>query len=642
MDLEALQRKLSEQKPLQRILSVERETVNEDDRTIELSVSSEFPVERWFGMEILDHNTASIRWSRLNDGAAVRDTHYGDQIGVILRAWIDDKTKKLRVLMQFSKNTPRAVEVWKDVADGIRRNVSIRYMVHKLILEKEEENMDTYRATDWEPIHVSFEPDAADPTVGVGRSANDEGIIPIKLDAARDLEEQVNELNNNPEIKSKLQIVLTKNRSVQMTDEEKRQLEDQQRAAIDKAKEEGGEIAAKEASSISAMAREYAEKFPGINVYQEGLNFVQQKKSARDFSDFLLSKMKDPEATRKPSNLLGLTDKEVRQFSISRLIASADRDSNVKADFEREVSEAWRGKNRYAKESHLSIPPDVLLRGFGNRDLTVGVAAAGGNLKGTEHLAASFIEMARNKTVVAGLGAVILDGLTGDISIPTQTAATTVQWIGEDAAADQADPAFGQKTASPKTASANTAYSRKLLLQSSPAIDMLVESDLIKTVAIARDYAALQGAGGNAPVGISQTNGVGAIDGTGLNWAKIVEAEKKVQVANLDVNSMAYVTNPGVRAICKTRQKAENQAIYLMSEDGKLNGYNSAMTNQIAAANMQFGDYSQLVVCEWGGVDILVDPFTQAKKGQTIIVIFLSMDIVVRYAGAFVVYTGIN
>lgn len=647
-----------EQKEFQRLLRFEPETIKEEEKTIELSVSSEFPVERWFGFEILDHNNNSIRWARLNDGAAVRDTHYGDQIGVILRAWIDGATKKLRVLMQFSKNTPRAVEIWKDVVDKIRRNVSIRYIVHKIVLEKEEGETATYRATDWEPIHVSFEPDAADPTVGVGRSAPasqgssaasgvQDGIIPVKLDVTRDLDEQVKELNNSPELKSKLHIVLTNQRSNKMaevilTEEEKRQLQDKQDKAIEKARNEGGETAAMAAKNISKMARDYAAELPGINLYDEALVFIEGKKSAEEFSNHILAKMKDPKATARPSRELGLTPAEKKKFSFARLIASADPALKVKADFEREVSEAWRDKNGFAKESHFSIPPDVLMRGFGSRDLTVGAPTAGGNLVGTQHMAGNFIELARNKTVVANMGAIVLDGLVGDIAIPTQTGASVVQWVGEDVAADQADPAFGQKTATPKTASANTAFSRKLLLQSSPSIDMLVEQDLIKVVAIARDSASLHGAGGTQPVGLVGVDGVGPVNGAGLNWPKVVDSEKLVQIANLDVATMGYITNPSVGALLKTREKVAGYPVFLMGEDRRLNGYRTEITNQAGAGYMHFGDWSQMVICEWGGVDVLIDPYTLATKGQIRVVIFISMDIVVRYAGAFVITSGIN
>ena len=98
----------------------------------ELTVSSEEPYERFWGIEILDHNSKSIRLNRLNDGAAVLIDHNSDQVGVVEKAWIEDK--KLKTSLRFSQN-PKGREIKKDVDDGIRKNVSIGYRIHDLKLE---------------------------------------------------------------------------------------------------------------------------------------------------------------------------------------------------------------------------------------------------------------------------------------------------------------------------------------------------------------------------------------------------------------------------------------------------------------------------------------------------------------------------
>ncbi len=151
-----------------------KESVNEETRTVELSFSSEEPYERWiFGeraMEILDHSPGAMRLSRLNDGGALlMDHNTKDQIGVIEKAEIG-QDRKGRALVRFGKSA-RAEEVFQDVIDGIRKNVSFSYDTHVWKIEKEESGMKWYRMTDFEPLEISLVSVPADKSVGVGRSA---------------------------------------------------------------------------------------------------------------------------------------------------------------------------------------------------------------------------------------------------------------------------------------------------------------------------------------------------------------------------------------------------------------------------------------------------------------------------------------
>jgi len=166
-------RKIKQEGPLYRAASFDRETLKTDDRTVELSFSSEEPYERYFGWETLDHSPKSVRLARLNEGGAVLvDHNTRDMVGVIEKAWIGPD-RKGRALVRFGKST-RAEEILTDVTDGIRRNCSVSYDVHKMILEKSEGDVDYYRVTDWEPLEVSLVSVPADMTVGVGRSAGNQ------------------------------------------------------------------------------------------------------------------------------------------------------------------------------------------------------------------------------------------------------------------------------------------------------------------------------------------------------------------------------------------------------------------------------------------------------------------------------------
>lgn len=152
-----------------RAFTIDANAIDEAARTAWLSIASDRPYERWWGVEILDMGKKSIRAERLDAGAALLVGHDpADQVGVVERYEITSD-KKLRILARFSKSA-RAEEIWRDVLDGIRRNASVGYVIHDLVLEKQEGDTNTYRVTDWEPLEGSLVSVPADPSVGVGRS----------------------------------------------------------------------------------------------------------------------------------------------------------------------------------------------------------------------------------------------------------------------------------------------------------------------------------------------------------------------------------------------------------------------------------------------------------------------------------------
>jgi hypothetical protein len=153
------------------------ENPDSEKRTVEFSFSSETPVERWFGDEILDHDSKSVRLNWLKSGNApfLADHNPNDQIGVIEEAEISSD-RKGRCVVRFSKSA-RAEELFQDVIDGIRVNVSVGYRIHAATLEdfsEDDDKNDVYRVHDWEPVEVSLVSIPADQSVGVGRGEDGE------------------------------------------------------------------------------------------------------------------------------------------------------------------------------------------------------------------------------------------------------------------------------------------------------------------------------------------------------------------------------------------------------------------------------------------------------------------------------------
>lgn len=175
---------------VERAFTVERDSIDKEKRTAWLSIASEQPYQRWWGIEVLDLAKNSIRAARLRAGAPLLVGHdTADHVGVVEDFEIT-ADRKLRILARFGRSA-RAEEVWQDVLDGIRRNTSVGYVIHDLVLERQEEGINTYRVTDWEPYEGSLVAVPADPTVGVGRDDDTESGAPAQLTEERSMPEEI-------------------------------------------------------------------------------------------------------------------------------------------------------------------------------------------------------------------------------------------------------------------------------------------------------------------------------------------------------------------------------------------------------------------------------------------------------------------
>lgn len=598
---------------VQRAFTVDRAAISEDARTIELAFSSETPYERWWGIEVLDNNPTAVRLGRLTSGGPLLMDHdTRDQIGAVESVRID-ADRVGRAVVRFGKSA-RAQEVWQDVQDGIRRNVSVGYAIHKATLvETSDTGLDTYRVTDWEPLEISLVSVPADATVGIGRSAADGGDNPIQtLTPERTMPE-----------------ITTTPAPVDMAAIE--------RAAADKA----NQAATTRAADIIAIGEMFA-KQGGEKKASEAL---RAGKSVEQFRADMLQHMATAPV---PTAEIGLSKKEAQRFSFMRALNALanpkDRQAQEAAAFERDCSEAYGAKLGRQAQGFF-VPVEVQ-----QRDMTVGTATAGGHTVATNLLAANFIDLLRNKMALTGLGAQFMGGLVGNIAIPRQTGGATAYWVAESGAPTESHAAFDQVAMSPKTVGAYSDISRKLLLQSSIDVEAFVRNDLATVLALAIDLAAINGQGAsNEPKGVLKVSGIGSVAGgtNGLapTWGNIVDLESQVAVANADVGSMGYLTNAKVRGKLKTSSKVSGQNGFIW-EDGSVNGYNAVVSNQVPSnltkgsaagvcSAIVFGNWADLIVGQWGTLDLMVDPYSGSTSGTVRVVALQDVDIAVRNAVSF-------
>lgn len=587
----------------ERALTFEREAVDVERRTVELSFCSEAPYERFWGTEILDCQPSSIRLGRLRAGGPLLVDHdTRDHVGVIESVRID-ADRVGRAVVRFGKSA-RADEVFNDVVDGIRRSVSVGYVIHKAVLVEMDESGErgTYRVTDWEPYELSIVSVPADPTVGVGRSAD--FFVEERVFA-------MSEMNEGAATTAQID--------------------------VEKIRQEAREAEQKRVATIIAIGEQFKQSALAAEAVRSG-------ESVDAFRARLMDKLASQPLPATASEV-GLSKRETRQYSVLRAIRSiVDRDPSV-APFEREVHKAicQRAGLSEAPNGGIFLPLEVQ-----KRDLTVGTPSAGGYLVSTDLMPSSFIELLRNRSVVAKLGATFLSGLVGNVTIPKQTGAATAYWLAnETTAITESQPTFGQLALTPKNVGAYTEISRQLMMQSSPAADSVVMNDLARVLALAIDKAALEGSGtGGEPTGIANTAGIGSVTGTSLGYSGMLEFQTDVAASNALAENCAYVTTPAVAALLASRQRFSStdtplwKGNILDAED--VCGFRGMSTLQVTAASMIFGDFSQVVIGEWGMLELALNPYANFQAALSGIRAIQTVDVGIRYAGAFSSATSIT
>ena len=567
------------------------EYIDEDNRRVRIGVSSEEPVERSFGMEVLGHGADDIDMTFIESGRAplLLDHDMTKQIGVIEEFKLDEAAKRTVAVVRFGRSD-LAREVFQDVVDGIRMNISVGYKINKL--ERYGKNDETYYKANWTPMEVSSVSVPADQSrlVGVGRSKtlNKEIIM---------TEEVKNEINLD-EVRSK------------SVAEAKVEFKRNSKEIIDLA--------------VKHNRRDLADK-----AIQEGI-------SVGDFRGVLLNEISNDKPLETAE--IGMNDSEVREFSLVKAIRAlanpSDRRAQQDAEFEFECSAA--AARQYGKDAQGIMLPAEVLRNWKQRDINT---SDDSTLIAEDYRAGDFIDVLRNSSSVMQAGATMLRGLQGNVVIPKKTAAASAGWIGtEGNAAAESEFTSGSVTMTPKVIGAFTDATRLLLQQSSLDVENLIRDDLTQSIATAIDLGALAGSGSSGqPTGIANTSGINTTTFAAANptWAEIVAMESAVANDNALNGSLGYICRPADFGTLKTTEKATNTAQFVVNPDNTMNGYNVIRSNQVTSGDFYFGNFADLLIGMYGGLDITVDPYALSTSGGVRIVALQTVDVAVRHAVSF-------
>lgn len=390
----------------------------------------------------------------------------------------------------------------------------------------------------------------------------------------------------------------------------------------------------------------YDAKIAEINSLDEVINRAQ---------GFDVVKNKPLTQLAQRDGTIGMSRNDLENYSIVRAVNAMIEFRKGKANawetfapFEAEASRAAAEKMGKTPQGFF-VPEDVMRE---KRDLNVGSVAAGGYFKATEQM--SMIELLRNRLILGAAGATIITGLRGDVAFPKQTAAGTAYWVAEAGAPTESQQTIGQVAMAPKTVAGWTDYTRKLINQASVDVENFVRSDLTSILGRAIDLAGLHGSGSsNQPTGVAATSGIGSVAG-GTNGAApthvhVTQLEREVAIDNADVGALKYLTNPKVRYKLKNTYRNATYGeipVWGDSKEQPLNGYPSLVSNQVSStltkgtasgvcSALFFGNWAELLLGFWSGLDILVDPYSLSTTGSHRVVAFQDVDVAVRHAESF-------
>ena len=573
-----------------RAMEMEMSPIDEETRTVKIALSSEEPVARSFGNEVLDHGKESIDLSFLASGRAplLLDHDPEKQIGVIKSVKLDENARRLRAEVRFGKGE-LAREAFSDVVDGIRANISVGYSIDKM--ERDRDDKETYRAKSWKPVEASLVSIPADMTVGVGRSGKAENKPVIRTSLKED--NTMSEVN------------------------------------LDAVKAEAQQAAQKNAAQIVELGARH-------NKSDMAREAIAKGQSIDEFRGTLLESIGSTSALE--SQDIGMNEKEVKNFSMMRAIHAlanpTDRRAQEAAAFEFECSRA--AAEQYGTTAQgIMLPADVL-RTWNKRDLN---SSDESELFTDDFRGGDFIDSLRNSSSVMAAGARMLGGLSGDVKIPKKTAAASAAWIAsEGGAATESEMTVGNVSLAPKTLGAFTDVTRQLLIQSSLDVEGLIRDDLVKAMALAIDKAGLEGTGSSGqPTGILSTSGVNTVTNFAAanpTFAEVVTLETAVAEDNALNGNLAYILPASMNGALKTTAKDAGSGQFV-SQGGQINGYNAIVSNQATAGNLYFGNFDDLLIGMFGGLDIVVDPYTASTTGTVRVVALQSVDVGVRHAESF-------
>lgn len=656
-------------------------------RTDTLAFASEQPVDMWYGTEILSMAPGAMRTGVRQQTLPMLFNHDRNDLLGVVEGLVIGPDRKARAQVRYGKDE-RGEWAMQQRADGVLVNVSFMYRVFKFVEDTEAE---TLTAIDWEPYEISLVTVPADPTVGAGRSADtttENGVLIETRSAAaaapalsapgastapgaHSLPQPEQEQSMNVRFRGQHRLLNTaadintagSAGGTAGTTLDATSITNGEPAAR-ALQQQGAEGERARITEIEALCTRY--KLPAelrSGMIKNGATVEQARLTAADEVMKRAATEGKPAADFGNTNNPDLTAKEAARYSMMRAVNASMTGNWKEAGFELECNNhiAQRAGRGPSHKLGFFIPTNLQMAMRAAYTVgTPGAGTTGGTLVATNLLAASFIEVLRNKARVMQLGATMLTGLVGGVDIPRQTGQTSTFWTAEGVNTSEGEATFDKVSLSMKTIGTFSQVTRNMLMQATPDIDMIARADMMASIALGIDLATLSGAGsGGVPLGIGNQSGIGSViggtNGAAISIDNLIDLETQVTAANAPEDTLAYLGNAKTIGSLKKLKSTTGQYLWTGSATGQrsgtpgeINGYTVARSNQARStltkgsssgncSEVFFGAWSEVLIGEWGVLEIVPNPYDTSvyKNGGVLLRALQSIDIGVRHAASF-------
>ncbi|HDD8968739.1 TPA: phage major capsid protein [Escherichia coli] len=634
-----------------------------DQYEFEIAFSSEQPYQRQFWDEqnqemvvldeILVHTPEAVDLSRLNNNAPLLFNHnFDNHIGVVCNARIDTDNVG-RALVKFSKHGTLANDIRNKVIEGTMEKISVGYDIKEYHIDYTKGQL---IVTKWAPYELSFVTVPADDTVGLNRSLN---TITVNLGAKRDMtKEQIEEIKEEQESAQVEETPVEENKEPKVEETQERQVEENKE---DENLEDGKDAKHPESvdddSSTVRETEEVKEEREAAPVEEEKTEEVAERSEedeleireiARELNidDSELARalaIKDmtPEAFRtKALNNITNAQRNNEQINKEQIMEKTFDLNNVirslvdgdvlganEAEYSAMAAGAAMQRGRAARGGSVFVPAAALR------------AAADGNTKTTltavtdeKLLTESYIEMLLPASCLGRLGVTVLSGLNSPIAVPKMTASSVdaFGFVDENGSAPESKATFENVKMAPKTFAGGNPISRQSL-KTVPNIATLITDHINKAVRIKLEQLILSDQDNTrGPKGLVKqlVDGGRVTKKAAFSYKDFLKEIAALTDAGVPAQSIKFAMSGATAAELESTLKDNGVSGYII-ENGKLAGYDVVTSGVIPADHIVLGDFSGIMIGEWGGLELDMDDTTYRAQSAIVPRIWVDLDFTV-------------
>ncbi|MCK3140750.1 phage major capsid protein [Escherichia coli] len=633
-----------------------------DQYEFEIAFSSTQPYQRQFWDEqnqemvvldeILVHTPEAVDLSRLNNNAPLLFNHnFDNHIGVVCNARIDTDNVG-RALVKFSKHGTLANDIRNKVIEGTMEKISVGYDIKEYHIDYTKGQL---IVTKWAPFEISFVTVPADDSVGLNRSLN---TITVNLGAKRDMtKEQIEEIKEEQEPAQVEETPVEENKEPKVEETQERQVEENKE---DENLEDGKDAKHPESvddDSSTVREEEVKEEREAAPVEEEKTEEVAERSE------------EDEEEIRAIARELNIDDEELkRALAIKDMTPEAFRTKALN-----NITNAQRNNEQINKEKNMEKTFDLnnvirslvdgaalganeaeysamaagaaMQRGRAARGGSVFVPAAAlraaseGNTKATltavtdeKLLTESYVEMLLPQSVLGRLGVTVLSGLNAPIAVPKMTASSVdaFGFVDENGAAPESKAQFENVKMAPKTFAGGNPISRQSL-KTVPNIATLITDHINKAVRIKLEQLILSDKDNTrGPKGlIKQLVDASRVEKkAAFSYKDFLKEIAKLTDAGVPAQAIKFAMSGATAAELESTLKDNGVSGYII-ENGKLAGYDVVTSGVIPADHIVLGDFSGIMIGEWGGLELDMDDTTYRAQSAIVPRIWVDLDFTV-------------